>query len=105
MCDIDYFKFFNDYYGHLTGDTCLTKVAEAIRTGLRRPADLAGRYGGEEFLIILPDTDTKGAITVATTIKESVAGMAIEHGSVQSRGPRHPVVWRGFHGAGCGEHS
>ncbi|WP_027186238.1 diguanylate cyclase [Desulfovibrio inopinatus] len=79
MCDIDYFKLFNDYYGHQEGDKSLTKVAQAIATSLKRPDDLAGRYGGEEFLIILPHTDSKGAVKVATRIEQTIADMALEH--------------------------
>ncbi len=79
MCDIDYFKFFNDHYGHQKGDACLISVAKAIRSSLKRPGDMAGRYGGEEFLILLPDTDTDGAIHVATRIKKNIAALGLGH--------------------------
>ena len=79
ICDIDYFKKYNDHYGHQGGDDCLVKVAHAIRGCLRRPSDLAGRYGGEEFLILLPNTDKKGAIGVAEVIRTTVCGMTIEN--------------------------
>lgn len=79
MCDIDYFKSFNDYYGHQKGDTCLIEVAKAIRTCLHQPDDVAGRYGGEEFLIILPNTDIQGSMSVAAKIKETLADMALAH--------------------------
>ncbi|WP_169738251.1 sensor domain-containing diguanylate cyclase [Maridesulfovibrio frigidus] len=79
MCDVDYFKNYNDYYGHQEGDGSLIKVARAIESSLKRPNDLAGRYGGEEFLIILPNTDAKGAVEVAERIMSTVSDMRIEH--------------------------
>jgi two-component system chemotaxis family response regulator WspR len=77
MCDIDYFKIYNDTYGHLAGDLCLKKVAAALSTTLQRPADLAARYGGEEFALILPDTHEKGAIAVADICRRQVEALAI----------------------------
>ncbi len=79
MVDVDYFKKFNDRYGHVAGDACLRRVAEAIATGPRRPADLAARYGGEEFAIILPDTDADGAHAVAEKIRLAVQALDIDH--------------------------
>lgn len=61
MLDVDYFKRFNDRYGHPAGDTCLQQVAQVIRGALKRPADIAVRYGGEEFTVLLPGTDATGA--------------------------------------------
>lgn len=72
MCDIDFFKVFNDEYGHQEGDKCLRKVAEAIDEVLTRPADLTCRYGGEEFAVILPKTDTAGGLKIAEKIRQSI---------------------------------
>jgi diguanylate cyclase (GGDEF)-like protein len=77
MCDIDFFKVYNDKYGHQAGDKCLRKIAEAIDEALTRPADLVCRYGGEEFVVILPRTDSVGALKIAEKIKRSVASKNI----------------------------
>lgn len=77
--DIDYFKKYNDHYGHVAGDTCLRQVAEAIAAGPRRPADLAARYGGEEFVVVLPETDQEGAAAVARNIRARIASLRIDH--------------------------
>lgn len=79
MLDIDYFKRFNDRYGHGAGDDCLQQVAQAINGVLKRPADLAVRYGGEEFTILLPDTDIQGAGRLAEDILQAIRGLALEH--------------------------
>ncbi len=79
MCDIDYFKFYNDTYGHQAGDDCLKKVAGAIKSCVHRSVDLATRYGGEEFAIILPDSDPAGAMAVAEMIRIAVQDLAIPH--------------------------
>jgi len=79
LTDVDFFKKYNDRYGHVAGDACLRRVALAIASGARRPADLAARYGGEEFALILPDTDLDGAMAVAEMIREAVAGLQIDH--------------------------
>jgi diguanylate cyclase (GGDEF)-like protein len=81
MADVDHFKAYNDTYGHPAGDHCLARVADAIRGGMRRPADTAARYGGEEFALILPGTDLAGAVAVAETIRSGVAGLGLEHAS------------------------
>lgn len=80
MADIDFFKRYNDTYGHQAGDQVLRSVAEALRGGLR-PADCVSRYGGEEFLVILPDTDGEGAQAVAERLRERVQALGIEHES------------------------
>ena len=72
MVDIDHFKSFNDTYGHSVGDECLRAVAHVLQGALRRPGDLAGRYGGEEFAVLLPGTDLEGATTVAERIRAAV---------------------------------
>jgi diguanylate cyclase (GGDEF)-like protein len=77
--DIDFFKTYNDYFGHLQGDECLKKIAQAIRSQVRRPADLAARTGGDEFLLLLPGTDAKGALTLAESIRSAITALAIPH--------------------------
>lgn len=79
LLDVDFFKKFNDRYGHVAGDDCLRRVAAAIATGPRRPTDLAARYGGEEFAIVLPDTDREGARAVAEKIRQAVQALGIAH--------------------------
>lgn len=81
ICDIDFFKDYNDTYGHLKGDDTLYTVAQAINTTLKRPMDLVARYGGEEFAVILPSTAINGAKRVANEIKEAIKTLGIEHKS------------------------
>jgi diguanylate cyclase (GGDEF)-like protein len=80
MCDVDYFKPYNDTYGHLAGDFCLQEIAQAIRETVNRPADLVARYGGEEFAVILPNTNAETAFAVAEKIRTKVKGLGIAHG-------------------------
>lgn len=79
MTDIDYFKLYNDTYGHVEGDGCLIKVAQTISKCLKRPIDFVARYGGEEFVIVLPETNLDGAIKVAEDIRTSIEDIKIEH--------------------------
>lgn len=79
MIDVDYFKAYNDTFGHLAGDEALRRVAEAIRGSCSRPSDLPARYGGEEFALVLPNTSPGGARLVAEKLRQSVLGLAIEH--------------------------
>lgn len=79
ICDIDFFKFYNDTYGHLKGDEILFAVAQTISNTLKRPMDLLARYGGEEFAMILPSTDLKGAHRVAREVQVAVSAMRIRH--------------------------
>jgi diguanylate cyclase (GGDEF)-like protein len=83
LCDIDYFKNYNDHYGHQAGDACLRRVAKTISETLRRPADLVARYGGEEFAIILPNTPSEGAIHIAELLQLRMKQLEILH--AQSR--------------------
>jgi diguanylate cyclase (GGDEF)-like protein len=79
MADIDDFKNFNDLYGHAAGDDCLRLVANAIVSTIRRGLDLACRYGGEEFAIILPDTAQEPAVEMAQAIRQAIESLAIAH--------------------------
>lgn len=83
MMDIDYFKGFNDTYGHQAGDDCLKAVAQAIQATARRPADLVARYGGEEFVALLPNTSLAGATAVAEGIQQQIQGLQIDHAGSQ----------------------
>jgi len=76
LIDIDHFKAVNDTYGHLAGDQCLVWIGQHIKQSLKRSTDMAFRYGGEEFCLILPDTDGKGAIALAETLRKSIAKQA-----------------------------
>lgn len=79
LCDVDYFKQFNDTYGHSDGDQCLYSVAQIINNNIRRPADIAARYGGEEFALILPNTELAGAEIVAEKIRKDVEDLQIKN--------------------------
>ncbi len=84
LIDADYFKEYNDAYGHLAGDDCLRMMARVVQAGINRGGDLVARYGGEEFAVILPNTSEAGASAVAKKIQESVKALEIPH-------PRSPV--------------
>ncbi|MDD2501405.1 MAG: diguanylate cyclase [Geobacter sp.] len=88
MIDIDHFKAYNDSCGHLLGDDCLRAFAQSLKVPLGRAADFVGRYGGEEFLAILPETDEAGAQIVANEILEGIAQLAIPHPA----SPLGPIV-------------
>ena len=79
MLDIDFFKRYNDAYGHVAGDHCLTQVAQVLKSCCQRKSDLAVRYGGEEFAVLLPDTDINGALAIAGQIRRSVMDKHITH--------------------------
>jgi len=79
LFDIDNFKKYNDMYGHLTGDDCLKRVTETARQTLKRPGDLLARFGGEEFAVLLPETDEYGAATVGEQLRSAIEAQAIPH--------------------------
>jgi len=83
LCDVDYFKAYNDTYGHQAGDSCLYEVAKGIEQAVKRPADVAFRYGGEEFAVILPHTEGQGAIKVAEDICRQIQSLNLVHRSSQ----------------------
>ncbi|HIK43424.1 MAG TPA: diguanylate cyclase [Leptolyngbyaceae cyanobacterium M65_K2018_010] len=79
LADIDYFKDFNDLYGHQAGDNCLRLVARTLSRAAKRPGDLVARYGGEEFVVVLPNTDLQGAETVAEEMRQAIRDRRINH--------------------------
>ncbi|ADV83198.1 diguanylate cyclase domain-containing protein [Terriglobus saanensis] len=79
LVDVDYFKQYNDLYGHLPGDACLKKIAETLKQLLRRDSDLVARFGGEEFVVLVPMTDPAGAEVIARNILQAVADLGIPH--------------------------
>ncbi len=80
MLDLDFFKHYNDHYGHTAGDECLRSIAGALQQSLRRPADFCARYGGEEFAVVLPNTDSAGAMNVLEQMRQTVMALSIGHG-------------------------
>jgi diguanylate cyclase (GGDEF)-like protein len=97
MIDVDHFKPYNDHYGHPAGDECLKTVTQAMKACLHRPADLLGRFGGEEFIALLPNTDSTGAERVAQCINKSVRALQLEH----KFSPAGSVVTVSIGGATC----
>jgi len=79
LCDIDYFKLYNDTYGHLAGDNCLKKVARTMQRSFKRDTDLVARYGGEEFAIIMPATPAQAALTLTETMLDNIRTLDIAH--------------------------
>lgn len=79
MCDVDYFKLYNDSYGHQPGDECLKLLASSLSDGMQRPTDLVARYGGEEFVILLPGTHARGAIKIAERLRKAVLSLQLPH--------------------------
>lgn len=88
MCDIDYFKCYNDTYGHVAGDQCLRRVARALKGCLKRPADLIARYGGEEFVVLLPNTSESGGIQIARQMQRAIFNLNIPPGSIPTDSTR-----------------
>ncbi len=79
MIDVDYFKHFNDTYGHVGGDACLRQIATEMKNQMRRAGDIIARYGGEEFAVILPETDIETAEALGNTLQESIKNLRLEH--------------------------
>ena len=79
MIDIDHFKDYNDSHGHYSGDIALRKIAESIDKSLLRETDLAARFGGEEFVVLLPATDTTAALAIAEGIRMNIKSLRIQH--------------------------
>src|SRR5690606_19625851 len=79
IMNVDHFKPINDNYGHPAGDECLKKISHTIKGCLHRPGDLLGRYGGEEFVVLLPETDSRGALRVAESINKAIAALGLRH--------------------------
>lgn len=79
MIDVDFFKQFNDFYGHQEGDSCLQKISTMLTNCVKRPADLIARYGGEEFILLLPDANQAGALIVAQRILSNMEALQLEH--------------------------
>jgi len=86
LCDIDFFKRYNDHYGHPAGDTCLAQVAAAMKQEIKRAGDLLARYGGEEFVVVLPDTDPEGALCVAESLRQAVLNLGLPHAGSEVSG-------------------
>ncbi|MDG2990718.1 diguanylate cyclase [Candidatus Synechococcus calcipolaris G9] len=92
LADVDFFKLYNDEYGHKAGDDCLKQVAETLRQSIRRPRDMAARYGGEEFVLVLPNTDASGAQLIAESLRQAIYQRCIVHG----RSPIHSCLTMSF---------
>ena len=85
MLDIDYFKLFNDKYGHQAGDDCLKQVAAQIARAAPRASDLAARYGGEEFMLVLGETDNDGALWMAERVRQMIGDLKVAHYATDSK--------------------
>jgi diguanylate cyclase (GGDEF)-like protein len=85
MIDVDFFKLFNDTYGHQAGDGALVAIAGVIKDAIKRPGDLAARYGGEEFAVLLLNTDQRGAAQIATVIRDGVRSLQIDHAASEHK--------------------
>jgi len=103
LCDVDFFKAYNDAYGHPAGDRCLQQIARAISLAVKRPADLVARYGGEEFVVTLPNTNTNGAVQVAQEIRAHVQALGLVH--KHSQASEHVTLSLGVASAAAGGES
>lgn len=83
LIDIDFFKQYNDHYGHAAGDKCLQKVAKTLKHSLKRPSDFVARYGGEEFVVILSEIDHQSALMMANKLNESIFQLELPHEASQ----------------------
>lgn len=88
FADVDYFKAYNDHFGHQVGDDCLRRIGQAMHHALKRRTDIIARYGGEEFVLVLPDTNAHGALTAAERLTEAIRRLQLPH----PRSPVAPVV-------------
>jgi diguanylate cyclase (GGDEF)-like protein len=79
MMDLDFFKAYNDHYGHVAGDECLGRVGQTLCNAMKRAGDIAARYGGEEFVVLLPETDLEGAVKVAERLRNEIVDLDIKH--------------------------
>ncbi|MDH1314861.1 diguanylate cyclase [Shewanella xiamenensis] len=79
MCDIDEFKKYNDFFGHLAGDDCIKTIGEVLKNTIKRPADMVARYGGEEFVLILPNTDRLGTENIIVSLMSRIEKLAMPH--------------------------
>ena len=79
LLDVDFFKRYNDHYGHQAGDDCLRQLATTLKSCVKRPGDLVARYGGEEFVCLLPDTNLQGALELAQQLGDAVAALKLPH--------------------------
>jgi len=93
MIDIDYFKLYNDTYGHLQGDECLKEVARVLSGAIQRPGDVVARYGGEEFIGLLPGIDINGAVHLAEKMRQNVSQLGMPHSA--SRAADHVTISAG----------
>ena len=93
MIDVDHFKQYNDLYGHPEGDRCLQQVAQAIQSAARRPLDFVARYGGEEMVMVLPNTDGPGGWVVAEAARLAVAGLELPMPPMPRSACRSVRVW------------
>ena len=84
LLDVDFFKQYNDIYGHQQGDKCLQYVAQTLAESVQRPSDIVARYGGEEFVVILPETDIDGAKQVAERIRQRILALGIVHSAAEN---------------------
>lgn len=82
MVDVDFFKHYNDLYGHLNGDQCLQRIAHALEGSVKRPSDFVSRFGGEEFACVLPNTDIQGALQVGECMHQAIEALHIQHEDV-----------------------
>ncbi len=94
MMDIDFFKKYNDTYGHQAGDVCLSKVSSALSAALHRTSDVLIRYGGEEFMVLLPDTDKNGAFNIAENMMKNIRELDILH--EKNEAARHVTISAGI---------
>lgn len=96
LADVDYFKLYNDEYGHQAGDNCLIAVAKAMQCAIHRSADLVARYGGEEFAVILPNTPPEGAAKIAERLKQEISLLKIPH--IRSTASQYVTISMGIAG-------